>query len=355
MRKIPVCFVNAALFTVLAIFCFPQPILADVSSEIPEDFQIVPVQTLPAQALPAETLPAEMAPDQTAPVETVQPVSTETASTQTAPVETVFAQSVPAETASTETAPAETVSAQTEPVETAPAETVVTEVVTYVTEVTTNITDDTDVDVSVKQESTVEQSAASSGTSVGGSRENVLVENRSKRCADITGDFGAASAGIISTNQAPGTLNNQSTAINVAFTAEISSSLLEATSALQNESSDNEIFSTDIDIETNIHAGAFSGTTGIIAVNQSAGSLNTQSVLINVCVGATPTVSLSDADLGMQISNNQVTDVGVTRNDKISTYALEGVSGIVAINQSSGASNHQATAISVSVQEINLF
>lgn len=314
MKKNFVCFINIAILIVLAMFCSRQPVLAETTGEMPESFQIVPVQT------PTEALPTEMV-----------------------PTETVVPQT-----------PVEVVPAQTEATETAPAEPVVTEVI-HVTEVTTNVTDIRDVNVNVKQDSTVEQSAGSSGTSVGGSRANVLVENQSNRSADITGNFGAASAGILCTNQAPGTLNNQSAAINVAFTAEASSSLLDAGSVLQNQSSDNEIFSTDVNIENNIHAGAFSGTTGIIAVNQSAGSLNTQSVLINVCVGAAPAVSLSDADLGMQISNNEVTDVGVTRNDKISTYALEGVSGLVAINQSSGASNHQASMISISIREFNLF
>ncbi len=214
----------------------------------------------------------------------------------------------------------------------------------------------TGVVVDTAQTAQVGHSAASSGTATGRSSNNRLIEkNKIEKSADIWADSLSGSNGIISINQAPGTLNNQGSAVNISFANEASDTLLQATSALQDYSSGNEVSVDGSEIKNNIHGNAFFGVTGIITVNQSAGSINTQTTLISLTIGASSAVSLSDTDLGMLNANNKITDIGVSRTDSISTFALQGVKGIVSINQSSGCLNHQVNAISVSVREFTLY
>lgn len=222
--------------------------------------------------------------------------------------------------------------------------------------VTEETTITTDIAVGVSQTAEVGHSAASSGTATGTSNNNQITESKgTKKSADIWADSLSGSSGIISINQAPGTLNNQGSAVNVTYATEATDTLLQATTALQNQSSGNEVSADTSKITNEIHGNAFYGVTGIITVNQSAGSLNTQTTLVNLTIGASSAVSLSDADLGMLNANNTITDIGVSRTDSLSTFALQGAKGIISINQSSGCLNHQVNAISVSVREFTLY
>jgi len=224
------------------------------------------------------------------------------------------------------------------------------------TTVTEETTITTDIAVGVSQTAEVGHSAASSGTATGTSNNNQIIESKGiEKSADIWGDSFSKSSGIVSINQAPGTLNNQGSAVNVTYATEATDTLLQATTALQNQSSGNEVSADGSKIVNNIHMYSFSEATGIISVNQSSGSLNTQSTLVNLTIGASSAVSLSDADLGMLNANNKITDIGVSRTDTIDMFALQGAKGIISINQSSGCLNHQVNAISVSVREFTLY
>lgn len=224
------------------------------------------------------------------------------------------------------------------------------------TTVTEETTITTDIAVGVSQTAEVGHSAASSGTATGTSNNNQIIESKGiEKSADIWADSLSGSSGIISINQAPGTLNNQGSAVNVTYATEATDTLLQATTALQNQSSGNEVSVDTAEITNEIHGNAFYGVTGIITVNQSAGSLNNQTTLVNLTIGASSAVALSDADLGMLNANNKVMDAGVSRTDSLSTFALQGAKGIISINQSSGCLNQQVNAISVSVREFTLY
>lgn len=215
---------------------------------------------------------------------------------------------------------------------------------------------DTAATLETSQTAELGHSAASSGTVSGTSNNNQLIErNEIEKSADIWADSLSGSSGIITVNQAPGSLNSQGTAVSISLVDEAADTLLEATSALQDHSSGNIVSADRSKTVNNIHGNAFFGVAGIIAVNQSAGSINTQSTLISLTVGARSAVSLSDTDLGMLNTSNRVDDIGVSRTDSISTFALQGVRGIVSINQSSGCLNHQVSAISVSLREFTLY
>ncbi len=212
-----------------------------------------------------------------------------------------------------------------------------------------------DISLTTTQVTEVDHSAMSSGMVTATSNDNQVTESRGIKSAHIGADSLTESTGIISINQAPGSLNNQNNAVTVTLAGEGADSLLQATSALQNSTSGNKVIAVGSEISNTILDNAFFGVRGIITVNQSAGSINTQSALINVSIGSSPVVSLSDADLGMQNANNRIIDIGVSRIDSISTFALQGVKGIVSINQSSGCLNHQANVVSVSLREITLY
>lgn len=210
-----------------------------------------------------------------------------------------------------------------------------------------------DISLSTTQETEADHSAASSGMVTGRSIDNQVSEAGGVvKSADIRADSLRESTGIISINQAPGTLNNQGTSVNVSF-AEEGADSLQATSALQNYSSKNEVTTNGSKISNTIGENAFSQARGIVTVNQSAGSINTQSALVNISFGFSPVVSLSEIELGMQNTRNNIVDMAVSRTDTISSFALQGVKGIVSINQSSGCLNNQANVVTISVHKIS--
>lgn len=217
-------------------------------------------------------------------------------------------------------------------------------------------TDTGNYEIQSNQVSQSTHSGTSSETSSSRVENNSVVEvGDVAKEAVISAESFTNTSGIISINQAPGTMNNQSSSVTITVVEQMNDSHLQADAALQNYTSNNEVTSNVSQISNNIKPDAFIDTAGIITVNQSAGSMNTQSAMVNLVIGTSPVIALSDADLGMLNTGNRIMDVGVSRSDTISMFALQGVKGIISINQSSGCLNHQANVISISVRNFNLF
>lgn len=91
---------------------------------------------------------------------------------------------------------------------------------------------------------------------------------------------------------------------------------------------------------------SYNGNSGVVMGNQNVGNANNQHNLLSLAVGDNAVVALSDAGLGQQNSGNMLRDVNSLKHGSV-TDSMNGNTGIVAVNQSTGAFNNQATVISV--------
>jgi len=101
----------------------------------------------------------------------------------------------------------------------------------------------------------------------------------------------------------------------------------------------------DLDLEANI-ANSYNGNSGVVMGNQNVGNASNQHNVLSLAVGDNALVALSDAGLGQENSGNSLRDVN-TLKAATTTASMNGNSGIVAVNQNTGAFNNQATVISV--------
>ncbi|MEE4205259.1 MAG: hypothetical protein V2I39_03145 [Erythrobacter sp.] len=91
---------------------------------------------------------------------------------------------------------------------------------------------------------------------------------------------------------------------------------------------------------------SYNGNVGIAMGNQAVGNGANQHNVLSLAVGDHALVALSDAGLGQQNSGNQLTDINTLKRGEV-IGSLNGNAGIVAVNQSTGHFNNQATVISV--------
>jgi len=215
--------------------------------------------------------------------------------------------------------------------------------------VTTNVKITKDIEISVNQNTSVGQSAESSSTGSVYNKGNKIEEINVSSSATIWGSSFNGVAGIISINQAPGSMNNQGNSVSISFAKDGADSLLRSASSFNQSSSENTLNAEGFTRSNTIQDNAFNGLSGVIGVNQSAGNMNSQNNITCISTGGNPVVSLSHADLGMISGQNTVFEAGVSKIDTISSFAFEGVSGIVSINQSSGNMNNQVNMINISV------
>ena len=91
---------------------------------------------------------------------------------------------------------------------------------------------------------------------------------------------------------------------------------------------------------------SYNGNSGVAMGNQNVGNANNQHNLLSLAVGDNALVALSDAGLGQENSGNVLNDINTLKTASVND-SMNGNTGIVAVNQSTGAFNNQATVISV--------
>lgn len=91
---------------------------------------------------------------------------------------------------------------------------------------------------------------------------------------------------------------------------------------------------------------SYNGNVGVVMGNQNVGVGNNQHNVLSAAVGENALVALSDAGLGQETSGNFVEEINTLKLALVAGSVL-GNEGIVAVNQSVGAFNNQATVISV--------
>lgn len=92
--------------------------------------------------------------------------------------------------------------------------------------------------------------------------------------------------------------------------------------------------------------GSINDNTGVINVNQNSGNMNNQTNGVAAAVGLGAVVALSDADLGQLNSNNHVDELATVKTATI-VDSINGNSGIVNVNQSTGNMNNQGNVVSL--------
>jgi hypothetical protein len=91
---------------------------------------------------------------------------------------------------------------------------------------------------------------------------------------------------------------------------------------------------------------SFNDGSGIIGINQSAGSINNQVNSAAIALADFATFALGEIDLGQFNTWNLVDVIDTIRTDTI-TNSFNGFDGIVMVNQSAGAINNQANKIDI--------
>ena len=206
-----------------------------------------------------------------------------------------------------------------------------------------------DIEIGISQITSVGQSAETSCTGSVDNKGNKIAEINVDSSATIWGSSFNGVNGIISINQAPGSMNNQGNSVSISFAKDGADSLLRSAASFNQTSSGNTLNAEGFTRSNTIQADAFNGLSGVIGVNQSAGSLNSQNNIACISIAGNPVVSISPADLGMISGQNTVIEAGVSKTDTIRSFAFEGISGIVSVNQSSGSMNNQVNMINISV------
>ena len=197
------------------------------------------------------------------------------------------------------------------------------------------------------------------------SMDNLISEMGLSSAAAINRSF-QGSRGIMSMNQAAGSLSNQSVVVKVDMTSGISLPKFSVGMSLGN----NSLITGNSDYSVTISGESFRGSSGIAAINQAAGNLNNQFTAVGVSVGGVqpttvqPTImfnrvegtsvltGLSSAQLSAVIASSGNT-VSLTGNQKASATVQDGAfkdfTGLAAVTQVAGNMNQVATSLRVNI------
>jgi len=107
----------------------------------------------------------------------------------------------------------------------------------------------------------------------------------------------------------------------------------------------------DIDLVPNLTAvidNSINDDSGVVGVNQNAGNMNNQLNAVALAVGLGSKFALSEASLGQFNTSNSVDEIETVRSNLIMA-SLNGNTGVVGANQSTGNMNNQASLVSMSV------
>jgi len=186
----------------------------------------------------------------------------------------------------------------------------------------------------------------------------------------VLGGLGAGSVndntGVFGVNQDVGNMTNQANVVSVAGIADVFEAFADAQAHADQENRDNT--STEYEVLRDLEGNpitdptedptlfsvnklasiteSINDNTGVINVNQNAGNMNNQSNGVAAAIGVGAVVALSDSDLGQVNSGNHVDELATVKTATI-TDSVNGNSGIVNVNQSTGNMNNQGNVVSL--------
>ncbi len=178
-----------------------------------------------------------------------------------------------------------------------------------------------------------------------------------QKAADITNSVNE-NQGVIGLNQDTSNMVNQANLVSLALT-NTGNGTEEA--SLTNSQAEAEQINTfnrvthfevlDVDLTPDLTAsieGSINDNTGVVGVNQNAGNMNNQLNALALAVGLGSKFALSEASLGQFNVGNSVDEIETVKTNLLS-FSVNGNSGIVGVNQSTGNMNNQASLVSMSV------
>ena len=165
---------------------------------------------------------------------------------------------------------------------------------------------------------------------------------------------GQGNTGIVSLNQAAGSVNQQANLRALALgDAALSQTGL---NQVQNAPATNPL-AAQPDARAVIQGNAFAGSQGLLGINQTAGSANQSSNLATISVGTgtqSGTAALSDswlasASTGSQNGSRTVPATRPNASTELSDQAFQGASGVIQLNQIAGTMNHASNSFSLQI------
>jgi hypothetical protein len=180
---------------------------------------------------------------------------------------------------------------------------------------------------------------------------NYVAETSVSHASSLMGSF-QGFKGVGATNQAAGNLNNQGTYIGFAATGS-NNALMTTDVTLATIHENNSLVTTGkTDYQATIGGKSFQGATGIVAVNQAAGNMNSQLKAITVCMGNAAAV-LNNSQLSQVNSNNTIKVQGpMTANVSLDPDTFQGFKGVASVTQVAGNLNQVATSLRINVNSI---
>ncbi len=160
--------------------------------------------------------------------------------------------------------------------------------------------------------------------------------------------------GIGQVNQDAGNFNNQGNTASVAWNKNGADVTMAEAYAEQNtvynRARHSESFpapASNPDIASSLTYSLLNNT-GVFHFNQGAGNGNAQHNVLALAIGSDSVVALSDAGLAQDNIGNSIAEFNSVKQDRIAD-SVNGNTGLVNVNQSSGNFNNQATVYSVAV------
>jgi hypothetical protein len=197
-------------------------------------------------------------------------------------------------------------------------------------------------------ESSVVSAHATVSTSISGNR---VEERGASHRVRVEASF-RGNTGIMSANQAAGTLNQQANVQVIAIGPGGEASLVAASSSGAANVIGNTIVTKDGERQTLI-MNSFGGSAGIVAINQSAGHLNQQTNVTTLAVGiglGDEALALGESDLEALSSDNRAEISGKHSRSDVITGSFGGYRGVAQVTQSSGDGNIVRNNLTISVQ-----
>jgi hypothetical protein len=195
--------------------------------------------------------------------------------------------------------------------------------------------------------------------------ENDACENCAEK-RDQLFNSGSGNAGVLTINQAAGNMNNQGSAISIAVDVPTppeetpgETGFAEAQASASQYNLTNTVESINIIFREAAIDNSLNDNTGVVHVNQSPGNLNNQANALSIALSLDAGVALSEADLGQFNTGNTVQETNVGAGFAQSepktariTASVNGNSGVIGVNQSSGNMANQANIVSVAVARV---
>jgi hypothetical protein len=176
---------------------------------------------------------------------------------------------------------------------------------------------------------------------------NYVAETNTIYDSSLMGSF-QGFQGLGTSNQAAGNLNNQGTYIGFAMTGN-NNTLRTTDVTLATKHENNILVTGNTSYQATIGGQAFKGGTGIAAVNQVSGNMNSQLKAVTINMGSGGAV-LNNTQLSNVNTNNDIQMQGpMTAKISLDDGAFQDFRGVASVTQVAGNLNQVATNIRINV------